>query len=212
MLGRDDQEEVEFVADKIHDLSVGTGPLAATVSTFSDFHKLVMSRLECFFVGSPHMVPEVLARTITTSSEVTTEDRGRDGFTKLYHRTKQCFADEAGERIRIKDLRCFKTFRWMLTEQQSDDVRSWWGTCAARDGDGEATTTTRAGAICDGAKGCDALVATGIYSVGGSSSSSTSASTTLAKSGTKRQLEQASKAGEKDANMMRFFKGKRAKA
>ena len=186
--------EIEGIIGLISQLAEAIAPKEKDIERFSEWYKLILKRCEYFHSGDftiqePGKLPFVKML------------RGPEAIRRTFVETSQKILDNAAQ-VTLESLRPLRTFSWVLSSAEMTTLRSWVSIVLSRVARGNKAVTDDNVSASDGVAIINPLG--GVYHVGGSSGSATSASSTKA-------VKKKNDSGlEQKAMVMKFFykKGK----
>lgn len=105
--------EAEGVLSMLRSLSEGVGPSPEAADTFSDFFKLCLKRMECFFTWTKKV----------SGSGAPTLVFGRPALMLKFDACQEKVTQ--GEKLDLKELAPLRTFGWMLVPDQRKAALKW---------------------------------------------------------------------------------------
>jgi hypothetical protein len=191
------QGEVSGVVAFLQNLVTGSGPKDKDIISYSEFMKCVLKRSENFFVQNFKTSSTAQIGQLKFAQQGQEVVVGSTALAREFAAVEQ--AMHRGEVVTLASLKPFRTYSWLLSQEQRDSVSGWIAAvCLKVDGEGFAVKP----AIAD--EGVDALV---LRSSSAASSSSTALAATGGMSASKAVKKEALKKSESQMHMMSFFGG-----
>ena len=151
MLGKSGEDVCDAVHEFLVKLASGKGPKTQHVDEFDAFFLLVLKACE-FYCTTTVVKPGAGCAMFSKNAHTITTLYGKQACLHIYAEVLAKFENEKAPNPTVHDLKPFKTFGWLLSEQQRDRVTRMNQTATSDEG------AAHSKALEDAAGDCTALV------------------------------------------------------